>query len=72
VKLIEQLFVASIVVVLFAGCGLLSKRVKLGEEFTMKPKEKVVVPARLWKLDWKAWAIRLFLSRNPGHSDRPM
>ncbi len=30
------------VIVLFTGCGLLSRRVKVGEEFNLKPKERVV------------------------------
>ncbi|MGI9066801.1 MAG: hypothetical protein ACR2HX_10405 [Pyrinomonadaceae bacterium] len=38
----KSLLAFSSVIVLFTGCGLLSRRVKVGEEFTLKPKEKVV------------------------------
>lgn len=37
------LLISSLILLLLAGCGLWSRRVKLGEEFTMRPGEKVVV-----------------------------
>jgi hypothetical protein len=40
---IRSLLAVLSVVALLTSCGLLSRRVKLGEEFTMKVKEKVVV-----------------------------
>jgi hypothetical protein len=42
-SLIKRLLTALAIIGLLSACGLLSRRVKLGEEFTMKPKEKVVV-----------------------------
>lgn len=42
-SLIKRLLTALAIVGLLTACGLFSRRVKLGEEFTMKPKEKVVV-----------------------------
>lgn len=42
-EFIKPLFGVSMVVALLTGCGLFSRGVKLGEEFTMKPKEEVVV-----------------------------
>ena len=40
---IKSLFAVSTVIVLLTSCGLLSKTVKLGEEFVMKPNDKVIV-----------------------------
>ena len=39
----KRLLVSAMVVLFFSGCGLLSRRVQVGEEFTLRPKEKVVV-----------------------------
>lgn len=38
-----RLLVPALVILLAKGCGLLSRRVKTGEEFTLRPGEKVVV-----------------------------
>jgi hypothetical protein len=43
ISAIKSLLAVSIVILLFTSCGLLSRRVKPGEEFTLKPKETVVV-----------------------------
>jgi hypothetical protein len=40
---IKSLLAVSIVIVLLAGCGLFSRTVKPGEEFVMKPNDKVIV-----------------------------
>ena len=37
------LLISSILLLLFTGCGLWSKRVNIGEQFTLRPGEKVVV-----------------------------
>ena len=40
---IKSLLVVSTVIVLLSSCGLSSRKVNVGEEFTLKPKEKVLV-----------------------------
>lgn len=42
-SLIRSLLAVSIGIILLTSCGFLSRRVKPGEEFTLKPKETVVV-----------------------------
>lgn len=42
-SLIKTFLAVSTGIVLLTSCGLLSRRVKPGEEFTLKPKETVVV-----------------------------
>ncbi len=40
---IRWLAVSALIVTLLSGCGLTTRRVKVGEEFTLKPNEKVSV-----------------------------
>lgn len=40
---IKSLLAVATVIVLLAGCGLFSRTVKPGEEFVMKPNDKVIV-----------------------------
>src|SRR5947207_13386073 len=42
-SLIESFLAVSLVILLLTSCGLLTRRVKPGEEFTLKPKETVIV-----------------------------
>jgi hypothetical protein len=42
-NLIRSMLAVSIVALVLTNCGLLSRRVKPGEEFTLKPRETVVV-----------------------------
>jgi hypothetical protein len=39
----KWLVVSAVTLILMTGCGLMSRRVKVGEEFTLKPDEKVSI-----------------------------
>jgi hypothetical protein len=42
-RLLNPLLAVSTVIILLTSCGLFSRRVKLGEEFFMKPNDNVIV-----------------------------
>jgi hypothetical protein len=62
---IKSLLTFSAVVVLFTGCGLLSRRVKVGEEFSLKPTEKVVVAGAAMEIKLEGVGHQTFPNPQP-------
>jgi hypothetical protein len=59
----EHLAIALIILVFVSSCTLLSRRVKLGEEFTLKPGEKVSVTGADLTIKLKAVGHQWYVDR---------
>ena len=59
----QRLAASAIILVLLSSCGLLSRRVKVGEEFTLKPGEKVSVAGADLSIKLKAVGHQWYVDR---------
>ena len=64
-SLIKPFLAISIVILLLTSCGLLSRRVKPGEEFTLKPKETVVVSGAGLEIELEEVGYQTFPNPQP-------